>query len=131
MAAGVIRAQRQSEVLEFRLDIGIIYPLYWTALKCREPWIRERALSLLRSIRFQEGVWNAKAQATIAQVAVDRELSFSDPSNPSQRPSEFARVHSVGLDVNDPVKRIAEVSLSQKLNGVDGPWHSHVEWCSW
>jgi hypothetical protein len=131
LAAVIVRSQRQSDVLELRLDMGLIYPLYWTALKCQEPWTRKRAMSLLQSIRFQEGVWNAKAQAAIAQVAINREESFNDPTNPSQRPLEVARVHSVGLNVHDPVNKVAEINLTQKLNGLDGPWHDHVEWCSW
>lgn len=131
LAANVIRSRRQSNVLEFRLDIGIICPLYCTAVRCREPWIRQRAMSLLRSIRFQEGVWNAAAQANIAQISIDRELTFDGHSIPSQRPLEFARVHSVGCEIFDPLKRVAEVHLTQKLNGLDEPWHDHVEWCSW
>jgi hypothetical protein len=130
LAATVIRSRKQPTVVEFRLDVGVIYPLYWTAVKCRKPWIRERALFLLRSIRFREAVWDAAAQASIAQVAINREESFNDPSLPLQRPFEYARVHSVGT-VIDPVKRVAEVNLTQKLNGLDGPWHDHVEWCSW
>jgi hypothetical protein len=132
LAANVIRSRRRSNIIDFCLDIstGVIFPLYLTAIKCREPWIRQRAMSLLRSIRFQEGVWNAKAQASIAEVAIRRELSFNDPSLPDQRPLEFARVHSVGT-IMDPVKRVAEVNLTQKLNGLDGPWHDHIEGCSW
>ena len=132
LAANVIRSRKQTAILEFRLDMGIIYPLFFTAVRCREPWIRQRALALLRSIRFQEGVWSAKAQASIAQVAINREDSFNDDSSlPGQRPLEFARVHSVGVNMVDPAKRVAEVNLTQKLNGLDGPWHDHIEWCSW
>ena len=131
LAAKVIRALKTTSAFQFRLDMGIIYPLFYTAIRCREPWIRQRALSLLRSICFQEGVWNAKAQASIAQVAINRELSFNNPSLPDRRPLESARVHSVGVNVLDPVKRVAEVNLTQKLNGIDGPWHDHIEWCSW
>jgi hypothetical protein len=130
LAAKILRSRKQTSVMEFRLDIGIIYPLFCTAVRCRDRWIRQRAMSLLRSIRFQEGVWSAKAQTSIAQVAINREESFSDPSLPDQRPLEFARVHSIGINM-DPVKRVAEVNLTQKLNGLDGPWHDHIEWCSW
>lgn len=132
LAANVLRARKHHtpNVIEFSLDIGVIHPLYWTVVKCREPWIRQRAMTLLRSITFQEGVWNAAAQAGIAQVAIDREKFYNKPGSAEERPREFARVHSVGA-VIDPVKRTAEVHLSQKLNGLDGPWHDQVEWCSW
>ena len=133
LAANVLRSRKehQPNVFEFSLDIGIIHPLYCTAIRCREPWIRRRAMTLLRSITFQEGVWNASAQASRAQVAINREMVFDEPGASNERPKEFVRVHSVGSEAFDPVKRVAEVTLSQKLNGLDGPWHGHVEWCSW
>ncbi|CZR69886.1 uncharacterized protein PAC_19786 [Phialocephala subalpina] len=130
LAANVIRTRKTSKILDFHLDIGVIQPLYWTTVKCREPWTRQKAMSLLKSINFQEGVWIAAAQVSIAQVAIDRENAFNDSTILSDRPMEFARVHSVGT-VIDPVKKTAEVVLSQKLNGLDGPWHEHVGWCSW
>jgi hypothetical protein len=89
-------------------------------------------MALLRSITFQEGVWNAAAQASIAEVAIAREQQCStDESSAGQRPLEFARVHSVGTNILDPVKRVAEVNLTQRLDGLDGPWHNHVEWVTW
>ena len=132
LAANVLHARKghTSKVLDFSLDIGIIHPLFCTAVNCREPWIRQRAMTLLRSITFQEGVWNATMQASIAQVAVDRENLFSELESVGGRPKEFARVHSVGT-VIDPAKRIAEVDLTQKLNGLDGPWHDQIEFCTW
>jgi len=117
-------------VLDFQQDIGVIQPLYWTAVMCREPWTRQKAMSLLKSIKFQEGVWNASAQLAIAQVAINRENAFNDAASVTDRPLEFARVHSVGTMI-DPVRKVAEVILTQRLNGLDGPWHEHVEWCSW
>lgn len=78
-------------------------------------------------MRFREGAWSATAQASIAQVAISREESFNDSSLPDQRPLEIARVHSVSLNEMDPAKRVAEVNLTQKLHGLDGPWHDHVE----
>jgi hypothetical protein len=131
LAANVIRSKKSSVALDFQLDIGVIQRLYWTAVKCREPWIRQRAMSLLRSIDFQEWVWITTIQAAIAQVAIDREGAFQDEAASGARPTEFARVHCVGVDILDLAKRVAEVHLGQKLNGLDGPWHYHVEWCSW
>jgi hypothetical protein len=86
----------------------------------------------LRSITFQEGVWDAAAHARIAEVAIAREQQCSaDVAAADQRHPEFARVHSVGTNVLDPVRRVAEVSLSQKLDGLDRPWTDYVEWITW
>lgn len=59
------------------------------------------------------------------------EGAFQDEAALGARPAEFARVHSVGVERVEPAKREAEVNLAQKLNGLDGPWHDHVEWRSW
>jgi hypothetical protein len=134
LAATVIlaRSATSPNVLKFSLDVGVIHPLYWTAIKCREPWIRQRAMSLLRSITFQEGVWDSAAQARIAEVAIAREQQYCiDDSSRGWRPPEFARVHSVGTNVLDPVRRVAEVCVSQRLGGLNGPWTNHVEWITW
>jgi hypothetical protein len=126
------RGTPSSHVLNFSLDMGVIHPLYWTAIKCREPWIRQRAMSLLRSITFQEGVWDAAVQAGIAEVAIARERQCcGDGPAAGWRPPEVARVHSVGTNVLDPVRRVAEVSLSLRLDGLEGPWTNYVEWITW
>ena len=134
LAAVIIRARDTvaPRALEFSLDMGVIYPLYWTAVKCREPWTRQRAMTLLRSTTLQEGVWNAAAQASIAEVAIAREQQCSTgESSAAQRPLELARVHNVGTNILDPVKRVAEVSLTQRLDGLHAPWYNHVEWVTW
>jgi hypothetical protein len=131
LAANIIRARRSTEAVEFTLDIGIIMPLYVTALKCRVWWIRQRAVSLLKSISFQEGAWNAAIQVAMAQVAIEREYAFNDANTVEARPAEFARVHTVGAEEVDHVNRIIKVTLTQKLNGLDGPWHIHTGWGSW
>jgi hypothetical protein len=135
MATSIVRARNtsSSDILKFSLDTGVIHPLYWTAVKCRDIWIRQRAMSLLRSITFQEGVWNAAAQTRIAEVAIAMEQQYnsSDILLPDQRPPEFVRVHSIGSDFLDPVNRVANVHYSQKLDGLDGPWYDYVELVSW
>ena len=134
LAAIIIKARSTTNcrILDFSLDMGVIHPLYWTAIQCREPWTRQRAMSLLRSITFQEGVWIAAAQASIAEVAIAREQQFyTDKSSAGQRPPEYVRVHSVGTNILDPVKRIAEVNSTQRLDGLDGPWSNYVEWVTW
>jgi hypothetical protein len=127
-----VRNTASCHILKFSLNMGVIHPLYWTAIKCREPWIRQRAMSLLRSITFQEGVWDAAAQAGIAEVAIAREQQYCvDGPLTGWRPPEFARAHSVGTTVLDPVRRVAEVSVSQRLGGLDRPWTEHLEWIKW
>lgn len=91
-------------------------------------WIRQRALSLLCSISYQEGAWNSKIQASIAQVVIEREKAFGIEDG--GRSGERARIHSVGSYV-DVENRWAQVEMTQKLEGLDGPFHEHFEWCEW
>lgn len=56
----------------FSFEMSVIYPLYITALKCRDHTVRRRAISLLHT-SGQEGVWNGKMLATITEYVADHE----------------------------------------------------------
>lgn len=113
------------------LEMSVIHPLFITAFKCRDPTVRRHAISLLR-ISGQEGVWNGKMLASIAEHVVEYEesqgyvnvavegLSSAEPLSPtldigwvamdvSEQDKvdtmiipEFARVHGVHPDLSDP-----------------------------
>ncbi len=51
----------------FSFEIGIVAPLYFTATRCRDPWIRRQALSLLSSTSRQECLWNSEMLSKIAE----------------------------------------------------------------
>lgn len=54
------------------LEMSVVHPLFITAFKCRDSTVRRRAISLLHS-SGQEGVWNGKMLATIAEHVVEYE----------------------------------------------------------
>lgn len=113
------------------LEMSVIHPLFITAFKCRDPIVRRHAMSLLR-ISGQEGVWNGKMLASIAEHVVEYEesqgyvnvavdgLSRAEQLSPtpdigwvamdfSEQDKadtiiipEFARVHGVHPDLSDP-----------------------------
>ncbi|MCJ1258184.1 hypothetical protein MMC24_006015 [Lignoscripta atroalba] len=58
---------------KFSLDIGLIQPLYFTAIKCRVPHLRRRALSALSSTPHREGMWDAALLATVAARIIQLE----------------------------------------------------------
>ncbi|OCL04419.1 hypothetical protein AOQ84DRAFT_225993 [Glonium stellatum] len=41
----------------FTFELGVVPPLWWTVMKCREPSIRRKALSLLSQVG-REGLWD-------------------------------------------------------------------------
>lgn len=57
----------------FSLDLGIIAAMFNVAARCRDPYIRRRAVRVLRSSTVQEGVWNSVVVATIAEKWIEIE----------------------------------------------------------
>ena len=57
------------------LEPGIIMPLFLTAIRCRQPLTRRRALTLLRNLNWQEGMWNSDGAAVVAEqiIAVEED----------------------------------------------------------
>ena len=64
-----------SQSRSFSFDLGYMIPLFFTATRCRDPFIRRRAIKILRSCPRQEGVWESVAAAAVASrwVAVEEE----------------------------------------------------------
>lgn len=73
----------------FSLDIGIIAPVYYVALKCREPTLRRRAISLLKSSNSQEGAWDSATMADLAKRVLEvEEQGIEDPKMASDIPEQ-------------------------------------------
>jgi cholestenol delta-isomerase len=51
-------------------EVGIVIPLFETAMRCRDPIQRRRALNLLRSSNRREGVWDSIGAAAVAERAI-------------------------------------------------------------
>ena len=56
----------------FSSDLGIVFYLFWVALRCRDRKIRHQAIRLLQQSRCREGIWDsslsAKAAAWVVKV---------------------------------------------------------------
>lgn len=120
----------------FLLDNGVIFSLYWTALKTRDGLLRRRAIALLEQ-STQEGVLVGPIQAAIAKRVVEIEEQQPYEQDPPMERymracdvPEYIRVHSVGTDI-DKLRRRAKLTLLQRLDGDDGDWNERVEWVSW
>jgi hypothetical protein len=53
--------------------MALVPPLYLTATRCRDPFIRRRALSILWATSRQEGIWNSDMLAKIAERLISIE----------------------------------------------------------
>ncbi|KIN09124.1 hypothetical protein OIDMADRAFT_48953 [Oidiodendron maius Zn] len=57
----------------FSLDLAIIPCLFYTAIKCRHPQLRRKAVSLLSKVPRREGLWDAREAALIAEHIIEFE----------------------------------------------------------
>jgi hypothetical protein len=82
-------------------DMQILGPLYYTALKCRHPAIRRRALEMLQLAPRREGLWNAHYAYVTAKRVIELEERHL---NGQELPDETSRLH--GLPLPDDESRI-------------------------
>lgn len=114
----------------FTLDMGLIGPLYEVIARCRDPFIRRRALLLLKSAHMQEGVWNSTLTATVAERVVQIEEEGLGEVKCCADIPDWARISDVS-PVFDPVARKAILSYMRKGSGhslVRQPVEEVIEW---
>ncbi|KAJ5604858.1 hypothetical protein N7510_010012 [Penicillium lagena] len=91
------------------VDMGCIAPLYYVAVKCRVHRLRIQAVQLLESVFHREGIWDARATASVARKVVELEegdyfisgglsddLSIFDCQGQPTLPEHY-RIHNVGF----------------------------------
>ncbi|KAJ5757801.1 uncharacterized protein N7511_006495 [Penicillium nucicola] len=57
----------------FSLSLGIVTPLYLCATRCRESYVRHRAIDLMLSCQRREGLWDAELAGRVAKRVVQIE----------------------------------------------------------
>jgi cholestenol Delta-isomerase len=105
----------------FCFDIGVIFPLFWVAIKLRQPQSRRRAVELLSSMRHQEGAWKSSSAAKVARFVIDIEeekMSKDDCYIP-----EIARVHLVNTTADVESGEI-RVSCVMRSGVDDSTWYT-------
>lgn len=118
----------------FSLDMGLIPPLFFTAIKCRYPAVRRRAIALLRRAPRQEGVWDAIESAKAAELAMEfEEQHMLDSMLLCNAPiPEWARVHDVDIHERDPSHSSKQlIILRWKPDGVDREMRdvrTYIQW---
>jgi hypothetical protein len=92
----------------FSLDMGIVGPLYEVASRCRDPVIRRKAISLMKSRCMQEGIWNSILTAKVAERLVEIEEDGLGEVKSCHDVPDWARLSFVA-PVFDPAGRRALV----------------------
>lgn len=70
---GVSKSNFNAIGMRLSLDMGIIAPLYYTALKCRVPWLRRQAVAVLAATPYKEGLWDSGTAAHVAGLIINLE----------------------------------------------------------
>ncbi|KAH8591151.1 hypothetical protein B0O99DRAFT_744764 [Bisporella sp. PMI_857] len=104
----------------FTFEMGIIPPLFVTALHCRYSDIRWRAISLMSSAHIQEGSWESMACARVAEFVVGIEEPHMDPNIGGTSIPAENRVHLVNVQVNAERR---QVEVGAILRDLEGNWY--------
>jgi hypothetical protein len=118
-------SMRNKVVLTF--NMGIIEALFWTAIKCRSPTSRHRAIEILKKVSWQEGVWNAEMMVAVAEKFVrieedgtEYDLRIGGEGREIRIP-EWRRLHDHGWEMH-LTGRKTNVRAGRRENGMDGEW---------
>ncbi|KAL3455311.1 hypothetical protein BJX64DRAFT_272634 [Aspergillus heterothallicus] len=115
----------------FSLEGEIIGPLYYAACKCRDPFIRRRAINVLRHYSKREGMWDAKLCAAVANLVCEVEESQCIiPPSCAADIGSLVRVYEE-VQPKEVKQNPTLVMLYMKPDGVDGPWKMRSVMVDW
>ncbi|RGP65926.1 hypothetical protein FLONG3_9058 [Fusarium longipes] len=75
------------------LEPGVIVPVFMVAQRCRHPWLRRRAITLLCKLKRQEGMWLSDGAAAVSKkiMEIEGQTYFeSDLANDDEKASVLA-----------------------------------------
>lgn len=109
------------------IDDGLIYPLYFTAIHCRDGRIRHQALEQLRRLPGAERMWHVKSWIRVVELWLRYEEAVltTPPEVAAARDvPEYRRVHMAhfkGLEALAPQHPV-RVYLRSWPNGMEAHW---------
>ncbi|MCJ1280051.1 hypothetical protein MMC21_007876 [Puttea exsequens] len=133
LATSVVYMSGTCEVSErtghFSFETGLIPPLYFTATRCRDPWIRREALSLLSSAPRQECVWNSEMLSQIAErvILIEEERDSVGQVTRSEPVSLTSRLSVINATICS-AKRQVLIECYQQKCGPDEEIYLLDEW---
>lgn len=112
----------------FSFDIGVVLPLYVTAVKCRDPVLRRKAISLLFSSPRREGMWDSVLAARVAVWITSIEEEGLEAPHPNRRAGNAANHWGIAEEQRvgvrffnlDLQKREARLRCARKVLGMEG-----------
>ncbi|KAH7024230.1 C6 zinc finger domain-containing protein [Ilyonectria destructans] len=112
-----------NQTFSFTSDIGLIPPLYYTALKCLDPRMRWDALSILETETHREGIWDGPTAALIAGEIHGEEGVTNGRRNSTPPDSPVPQLWRVSdIQVEPPHSPEMELVLVCRRKLGDGTW---------
>ena len=110
----VILENRSSRFLapSFSLDMTLVGPLYSIAHKCRDPFLRRKAVALLNAFPRQEGIWDSLLAARVADKLIGLEEDGLGLIKCCQDVPDEARLNCVDVSF-DPSGALATIKYSR------------------
>lgn len=124
-----------NRLLSASLDDGMLRPLSFIVMQCRDSRTRRSALSLLKQLPEGQVAWHVDAITQAVERCVELEERDCEKEDPRcEDIPEWRRVHSFEFDSwilasRKRSKVVATIKL--RPNGMDGEWvelHEEIEW---
>jgi hypothetical protein len=100
--------------------LSVIPPLHLTAWKCRHLPTRNKALRILGSRHWREGMFDSHRSARCFEKVAEVEEAAIETKD--QMPPEWVRIHHVEFDFEDASDSLQKVVFFSKPDGPHGEW---------
>ncbi|KAG0652582.1 transcriptional regulatory [Hyphodiscus hymeniophilus] len=122
----LVESSRKSGV--HHVDLGILPALNLVATRCRDKAVRARAIDLLYSIPYREGIWDSIAIASVGDWL--RSIEFGANGGDETHIPEYHRVVSASTNL-DLFTRTATFYCTQRTGSKETDMVNHEEILSW
>jgi hypothetical protein len=121
------------QLFSFSSDEGLLHPLYFVAVFCRDSRTRHDALTQLHRLPAHRGVWHVEVMTKMAAMAIEIEEEGLEAPRCEDLP-EWKRIHAAefdGADVAAKLQRDFGVLWKSRPNGLDGEWSARRMIIKW
>jgi hypothetical protein len=116
----------------YSFDMGVLPPLYYTAVRCRDPIIRRKALALLSASPRREGIWDSLILAAIVRWVIGEEESDLDEVSCAEDVPLSVRIYMVERSLLIAERRCLVKFLKGQRNEYNGLGSKYDEvWITW
>ncbi|KAL8722640.1 MAG: hypothetical protein Q9181_007443 [Wetmoreana brouardii] len=114
----------------FQADQSIIGPLFTIAHKCRDPFLRRRAIALLYSAPRQEGVWDSILTARVSERIMHMEEDGLEEVKCCADVPDRVRISDIQVSIDMPARR-GYINVSRRRSLDTQVWEPLAEVLQW